>query len=128
MTRWLIILAVSASAGLALLALLPGPPPDTAAPARPSSLSAPAPGADIASKQATGSSQQADGNAALAGAAAGPITEAEREQFAAQFAANPALIDLLEDADSPDPAVRADAERALAELSLEQIDPAQPRP
>ena len=53
------------------------------------------------------------------------IPEAEREQMAAMFAAEPALIDALEDATgAEDPAVREDAENFLNSLELPAPNPA----
>jgi hypothetical protein len=56
------------------------------------------------------------------------FTEQELDAYAARFAAEPALIDALEDAGSPDPQVRADAEQLLSTLSVDEPDSAQPRP
>lgn len=53
---------------------------------------------------------------AVAHAAEGAVpTDGDFDEAAAQLAAEPALIDALEDAASPDPKVREDAERFLAE-------------
>jgi hypothetical protein len=53
------------------------------------------------------------------------IPDAEREQMAAMFAAEPALIDALEDATgATDPAVREDAENFLNSLELPVPNPA----
>jgi hypothetical protein len=53
------------------------------------------------------------------------ISAAEREQMAAMFAAEPALIDALEDATgSSDPVVREDAENFLNSLDLPAPNPA----
>ena len=56
------------------------------------------------------------------------VTQQELDAFAARFAAEPALIDALEDADSHHPQVRAEAEQLLSTLSVDEPDPAQPRP
>ena len=94
-------IAVTTAAGPATPASMP---PELAtpavAPAAPASAIAPTPGGD-------------------------EIPDAERERMAAMFAAEPALIDALEDATgSADPAVREDAENFLNALELPAPNPA----
>jgi hypothetical protein len=109
-TRWILIAAVGccASAWWAMR------PDETVAPA-------PIHAAWIA-QPPTGNAAPAPDSAAIAFNQA--AADSELETMAAMFAAEPALIDALEDATSAvDPAVRADAEQFLDALELPTPNP-----
>jgi hypothetical protein len=124
--KWIGFAALSACGALgfvlARLSFLP-PPAATAAP--PARAAAPATMREPGSHAITGTAA-APAPAQIGRAGASPPTVADEESLTAResalmFAAEPGLIDVLEDAASADPAVRAEAERFLEELDIERL-------
>jgi hypothetical protein len=124
--KWIGFAALAACGALGfLLARLPFAPPPAAPAAPPARAAAPVTTREPAPHAITGIAA-APGPAQVGSASVSPPTvegedSATARESALMFAAEPGLIDVLEDSASADPAVRAEAERFLEDMDIERL-------